>query len=90
MTTKKKLLIKRIAGFDIESKKLKLSRLYIMKLTRDDRVIFKFGKAMNIENRFKAIQKDLDLSDHLQDALNSLKIAFACDESVKTGKVVKV
>ena len=38
----------------------------------------------------KAIQKDLDLSDHLQDALNSLKIAFACDESVKTGKVVKV
>ena len=45
MTTKKKLLIKRIAGFDIESKKLKLSRLYIMKLTRDDRVIFKFGKA---------------------------------------------
>ena len=38
MTTKKKLLIKRIAGFDIESKKLKLSRLYIMKLTRDDRL----------------------------------------------------
>ncbi|SFO50197.1 Predicted dehydrogenase [Algoriphagus ornithinivorans] len=38
----------------------------------------------------KAIQKDLDLSDHLQDALNSLKIAFACDESVKTGKVVEV
>lgn len=38
----------------------------------------------------KAIQKDLDLSNHLQDALNSLKIAFACDESVKTGKVVKV
>lgn len=37
-----------------------------------------------------AIQKDLDLSDHLQDALNSLKIAFACDESVKTGKVVEV
>ena len=59
MTTKKKLLIKKIAGFDIESKKLKLSRLYIMKLTRDDRVIFKFGKAMNIETRLKAIQKDL-------------------------------
>ncbi len=38
----------------------------------------------------KAIQKDLDLSDHLQDALNSLKIAFACDQSVKTGEVVKV
>ena len=38
----------------------------------------------------KAIQKDLDLRDHLQDALYSLKIAFACDESVKTGKVVMV
>lgn len=36
----------------------------------------------------KSIQEDLDLSDHLEDALNSLKIAFACDESVKTGKLV--
>jgi predicted dehydrogenase len=36
----------------------------------------------------KAILEDLDLSDHLHDALNSLKIAFACDESVKTGAVV--
>ena len=37
----------------------------------------------------KAIQEDLDLTDHLQDALNSLKIAFACDESVKTGEVIR-
>lgn len=36
----------------------------------------------------KSIQDDLDLTDHLEDALNSLKIAFACDESVKTGKLV--
>ncbi len=36
----------------------------------------------------KAIKEDLDLSNHLADALNSLKIAFACDESVKTGKTV--
>lgn len=44
----------------------------------------------NREQRYflKAIQEDLDLSDHLEDALNSLKIAFACDESVKTGKMV--
>lgn len=35
-----------------------------------------------------AIQNDIDLSDHGQDAVNSLRIAFACDESVKTGKTV--
>ncbi|WBL41540.1 Gfo/Idh/MocA family oxidoreductase [Algoriphagus halophytocola] len=38
----------------------------------------------------KAIQEDIDLADHLEDALNSLKIAFACDESVKTGETVKL
>lgn len=36
----------------------------------------------------RAIKENLDLSDHLEDALNSLKIAFACDESVKTGQMV--
>lgn len=36
----------------------------------------------------KAIQEDIDLTDHLADAVNSLRIAFACDESVKTGNVV--
>lgn len=36
----------------------------------------------------KAILEDIDLADHLQDAVNSLKIAFACDESVRTGQVV--
>jgi predicted dehydrogenase len=34
------------------------------------------------------ILHDIDLTEHLEDALNSLKIAFACDESVKTGKGV--
>lgn len=37
-----------------------------------------------------AIAKDRDLSDHLEDAVNSLKIAFACDESVKTGKIISL
>lgn len=37
---------------------------------------------------FRAIKENLDLRDHLEDALNSLKIAFACDESVKTGQMV--
>lgn len=36
----------------------------------------------------KAIQDNLDLTDHIEDAVNSLRIAFACDESVKTGGVV--
>lgn len=38
----------------------------------------------------KSIQEDLDLSDHREDAINSLRIAFACDESVRTGQVVKL
>jgi predicted dehydrogenase len=44
----------------------------------------------NREQRYflKAINEDLDLTDHVQDAINSLRIAFACDESVRTGKVI--
>lgn len=38
----------------------------------------------------RAIQEDIDLTEHLADAVNSLRIAFACDESVKTGQVVKL
>ena len=34
---------------------------------------------------FKAIKEDIDLTDHVQDGVNSLRIAFACDESVRTG-----
>lgn len=36
----------------------------------------------------KAVQENLDLTDHLQDAVNSLEVAFACDESVRTGQMV--
>ncbi|WP_113924836.1 Gfo/Idh/MocA family protein [Cognataquiflexum aquatile] len=36
----------------------------------------------------KAIQQNIDLTDHLEDAINSLRIAFACDESVKSGNIV--
>lgn len=44
----------------------------------------------NREQRFflKAIKEDLDLSKATTDAVNSLKIAFACDESVRSGQVV--
>ncbi|HMJ67396.1 MAG TPA: Gfo/Idh/MocA family oxidoreductase [Cyclobacteriaceae bacterium] len=44
----------------------------------------------NREQRYflKAIRENVDLTDHVQDAVNSLRIAFACDESVRTGKVV--
>lgn len=44
----------------------------------------------NREQRFflKAIRENVDLTDHMQDAVNSLRIAFACDKSVKTGQVV--
>jgi predicted dehydrogenase len=44
----------------------------------------------NREQRYflKAINEDIDLTDHMNDAVNSLRIAFACDESVRTGQVV--
>lgn len=34
------------------------------------------------------IRNDIDLSKKMQDAFNSLKIALACDESIKTGRIV--
>ncbi len=37
-----------------------------------------------------AIQADVDLTDHVEDAVNSLRIAFACDESVRTGKMIQL
>ncbi len=36
----------------------------------------------------KAIQENFDLRDHLADAVNSLRIVLAADESVKTGNIV--
>jgi len=46
----------------------------------------------NREQRYflKSIQENTDLTDHIQDAVNSLRIAFACDESVHTGKIVSL
>jgi predicted dehydrogenase len=46
----------------------------------------------NREQKFflKAIRENVDLTDHVEDAVNSLRIAFACDESVRTGKIVSL
>lgn len=38
----------------------------------------------------QAIRENLDLEKHVEDAVNSLRIAFACDESVKTGEMVQL
>ncbi len=38
----------------------------------------------------RAIVEDLDLTDHLNDAVNSLRIVLAADESVRTGRVVEI
>lgn len=37
-----------------------------------------------------AIKNDADLSDHINDAVNSLKVALACDESVRTRRIVNL
>ncbi len=44
------------------------------------------------EQRFllKAIDEDLDLSDHMEDAIKSLRIVLAADRSVRTGEVVRL
>jgi predicted dehydrogenase len=38
----------------------------------------------------RAIQEDLDLSEHLDAAVNSLRVVLAADESVRTGRVVEL
>jgi predicted dehydrogenase len=38
----------------------------------------------------RAIRGEVDLTDHHADALNSLRIVFAADESVRTGQVVRL
>jgi len=59
MTITKKELTTKIAGIDIALSKAKLSELYIFKMTKDTKISFKFGKALNVESRLKAVQKDL-------------------------------
>ncbi len=39
---------------------------------------------------YNAIVNDEDLSDHIADAVNSLRICLAADESARTGKVVEL
>jgi predicted dehydrogenase len=38
----------------------------------------------------KAVRGEIDLSDHLEDAINSLRIVFAADQSMRTGEVVRL
>ena len=59
MTITRKELITKIGGLDIPSSKLKISELYIFKMTKDTRIAFKFGKALDVESRLKAVKKDL-------------------------------
>ena len=49
-------------------------------------------KLCELEQRYllDAIQNDVDLSAHMQDAVNSLKIVLAADESFRTGKTVSI
>jgi predicted dehydrogenase len=42
------------------------------------------------EYLLKAIEEDIDLGDHMDDAVKSLKIVVAADESVKSGQVVQL
>ena len=36
----------------------------------------------------KAIREDIDLTRHMEDAVQSLRICLAADESIRTGKPV--
>ena len=39
---------------------------------------------------YKAITEDYDLNDHYNDAVNSLRIVLAADQSIRTGKVISL
>lgn len=70
----------------------------------DDEKFLKEDKWINLEDEpghqelcsreqmyfLKSIIEDIDLGAHADDAINSLRIAFACDESVRTGKVISL
>ena len=38
----------------------------------------------------KAIREDIDLSDHMNDAVKSLKIVLAADQSIREGRIVSL
>jgi len=38
----------------------------------------------------KAIREDMDLTRHMEDAVQSLRVCLAADESVRTGKAVRL
>jgi predicted dehydrogenase len=42
------------------------------------------------EYLLRAIREDLDLTDHIDDAVNSLRIVLAADEAFRTGKTVEL
>jgi predicted dehydrogenase len=46
--------------------------------------------ALEQQYLLRAIQEDMDLSAHMNDAINSLKIVLAADESFKTGRTVEL
>ena len=37
-----------------------------------------------------AIREDVDLTDHMDDAINSMRIVAAADESFRTGKTIEL
>ncbi|WP_234570636.1 Gfo/Idh/MocA family oxidoreductase [Rhodohalobacter sp. 614A] len=67
------------------------------KLTKEDDIIDAPDEASHDElcqfeqeHFLKAIQEDVDLSDHLREVVHTLQIVLASDESVKTGKAVEL
>ena len=65
------------------------------------RVLRLFGNDAGVRNVYttlgceqeyflKAIRENLDLSDHMEDALNSMRIVAGADESYRTGKTVEL
>jgi hypothetical protein len=70
-----------------------------MKERRHDALATQAETAQLLDARFsarhcghllKAIDEDLDLGDHMDDAVKSLRIVVAADESVKSGQVVQL
>lgn len=67
------------------------------KLTQDDKIVATpdepgHDELCFLEQKYflDAIRNDLDLSIHLREVVDTLKIVLASDESVKTGEVIKL
>jgi hypothetical protein len=79
-------LLKHNSKLDADGNFAELDELIDTKDEPDHQQLCNFEQEYFLE----AIRNDIDLTDHLLDAVNSLRIVLAADRSVRTGKVIEL